>query len=145
MNISRVKKTILLTAGGLVLGYFLLSVVVLSIPRQADPDTVVRRIVVDPLPSSMKLVKTIIWTNPTLGDGVCHAAYSISEADCDQLIKTWNWRKRDTFDRGDAGKIFSSVWSSKDDLEIYYGRQEFPSATMIVSKDHTKIVFLMSH
>jgi hypothetical protein len=100
--------------------------------------------VIDPLPTSMKLVKVIRLFDPTLGDGYCHVAYTISAEDCALILKSRNWQPNLLYTGTDPQKEFASIWPSPPtELELYHHGSEYPVAEMILSKDHTRLILMI--
>ena len=100
--------------------------------------------VIDPLPKSLQLVKVIDYSIPTFGDGYCYIACNISPQDRELILASKPW-KTGLLDMGrDPQKTFSSIWPSySTELELYHYGTEYPWVDMIISKDHTKIIFLI--
>lgn len=91
----------------------------------------------------MTMVKVIRLFDPALGDGHCHVAYSISPEDCNLILKSKKWEPNLIHSGGDPLKEFTSIWPSPTELELYHFGSKYPSVEMIISKDHTKVIFLI--
>jgi hypothetical protein len=111
------------------------------------PDYYVSKMVINPLPASLRHVNTIYDFQPSMGGGVCIAAYCISPDDFGRLSKARDWA--DGFlDAGFDAKIsFRSVWpDSETEFDAYhFSIGEMQWVDMAVSRNRTKIIFSILH
>ena len=121
----------------------------LFVPRTPRaPDWFVKYDIADPMPSSLKLVKTLYNFHPTLGDGECDAAYTVSADDFEVILKAKKWQnmeadpKNEGLGQKEMFQQFETVWPGVEpELILYKSGDEYPSVQMLVSKDHTRILF----
>ncbi len=123
-----------------------IGVLLFPLPAGHHPDHYVPKIV-SPFPSTLRHVKTLRLFEPTLGDGFCVAAYSISARDFDLLLKARPWASGFRNSRTKPAQYFASVWpGTPSEFESYHFTiDDTHDVDLAVSKDHTKIIFSMSN
>jgi len=141
------KKWFKILAGLAMIGitYLALSAIFLPQPSSRHPDFYVSRAVIAPFPATLHHVRTLSLFEPSLGDGLCVAAYSIAPGDFERLLQAHTWTEGFITGNFDAEKNFRTAWpTAAPEFEAYHFTIDNRSyVDMAVSRDHTRIIFYM--
>jgi hypothetical protein len=112
-------------------------------PTARHPDYYLSRTLGMPLPQTLQHVKTLSLVVPTFGEGHCIAAYSIHPKSFELFLQALDWKPGPIDGSLEPSPKFASVWPGPvPELETYHVTiGEWRWVQMVVSKDHTKILF----
>ena len=142
------KKWFIRLAGLILIGVVGLAVAAVFFPWRSSrhADYYISRTVISPFPPTLHHVKTIYLFEPSLGEGHCIAAYSITPDDFARLFQARAWASGFVTGNFEAERHFRAAWpAATTKFEAYHITiDESRYVDMAVSTDHARIVFLMS-